>query len=154
MRTTIDFQEHLDTLSLSCGIKKELEALTTAYKDRHYLIALQLSNGKIFPCARKLNSECDEVDFETWDEAVMALPHIIDEKGLKLYGDPPALLIAGANPKGFGLVPYKDWDFWIERQGYNLTVMRKIKNYLKAHPPIDYDVEDAIVVPERLTDGP
>ncbi len=62
---------------------------------------------------------------------------------IRIYSDPPHFQIGFANRYGFGQVPLTNWKDDLKDAGISKLVMDKASDYLKRHPPVDYDdVED------------
>lgn len=56
-----------------------------------------------------------------------------------IYGSPPVVLVARAVDFGFGVTPEPGWEEVYEAAGYSNRILREVKRYLSAHPPISWD---------------
>lgn len=63
-------------------------------------------------------------------------------EGQKVFSNPPHFTVGFSNRYGFGEVPLTDWKVELKRAGINQLVIDKVAEYLKRHPPIDYDSID------------
>lgn len=63
-------------------------------------------------------------------------------EGQKVFSNPPHFSVGHSNRYGFGEVPLTDWKVTLKNAGINPLVIDKVGEYLKRHPPIDYDEVD------------
>jgi hypothetical protein len=94
-------------------------------------------------CSAEANSEVDMMEMDSCHNCdgqplKMWAYVTIDQRGTKLYSDPPVFIVADQNQRGFGEVPREDWQDQLEASGISRQVILKVRWHLMNHPPIDY----------------
>jgi hypothetical protein len=66
------------------------------------------------------------------------------KQGQLLYSDPPCVVIADPNPKGFGVVPRPNWEEHLEALGIaEFAVIKSLRQWLRGHAPVNYLGDDS-----------
>jgi hypothetical protein len=101
--------------------------------------------GRLRLCTYEVNSLVDEIFL--WHRtdsggSIEVLP-FIQEDGVEIHSDPVIFIVGHANDKGFGEVPLHDWKNLLEDEKICKDVVRKIRDYLDKHAPVNYsDVDE------------
>lgn len=141
----VDLVKYLESLEETLGCESPTyQAAAIAYKDHPNLRAYLDHIGVIRLCSIDVNPFVDTIDIthRTEQGSLEILPFIHD-KGARIYADPPIYVVGFRNPKGFGEVPLADWEDLMKDSGLSQDVVRKVRWYLGAHRPVNYeDVPD------------
>lgn len=97
--------------------------------------------GTMKYCSDWANPRADLLELDSCHtcegKPLKAWPHLMVED-IKLYADPPYVVIADQNQAGFGEVPRADWQESFLDLKIDKDLIRKVGGHLRAHPPIDY----------------
>jgi len=96
---------------------------------------LQISNGKLY--STYTNTRATGVEFEICDSGWVAAWIFVEVDGYRVYGNPIRFYIGFQNRAGFGLMTV-DWRTALETIQVPEPVLKKIQNYINAHPRIDW----------------
>ena len=113
-----------------------------AYKDHPNLRAFVDHLGCTRLCSVDVNPFVDTMDITHRTDEVGASLEVmpfIHDKGGRIYSDPPFYIVGFRNPKGFGECPLADWREFLNDCGVSNEIQRKVKWYLSAHAPVDYE---------------
>ncbi len=146
----VDLVEHLKVMELKLGPDSASYKLAAkAFADHPNLRAYLDHLGCIRLCSTDVNKTVDLIDITHRTElgSLEVMPHVND-KGMRVYADPPIFVVGYRNPKGFGEVPLIDWEELMKDAGLSDAVVNKVKRYLGAHQPVNYDQ-----LPEEAPDG-
>lgn len=140
----VDLVKHLEDLERALGTDSQAyRSAAQAYRDHPNLRAYLDHIGCIRLCSVDANPKVDtiEITHRTEEGSLEILPFLRDNDGAgaKIYADPPIYVVGYRNPKGFGDVPLMDWEDLMKDSALGIDVIRKVKWYLGAHRPVDYD---------------
>lgn len=139
----VDLLKHLEMLEHRLGIESlAYKQQALAFKEHPNLRAYLDHLGVVRLCTTDVNALVDSVDITHRTDDVggsLEILPFINEKGGRLYSDPPLFVVGYRNPKGFGEVPLVDWRDLMEDAGIANEVQRKVQWYLKAHAPVNYE---------------
>ena len=141
----VDLVKHLEDLERNLGSDSQsFKTTAQAFKDHPNLRAYLDHIGVIRLCSVDVNPFVDIIDItHRTDQGSLEILPYINDKGVRIYADPPIYVVGYRNPKGFGEVPLADWEDLLKDSGIAQEVIRKVKWYLKAHCPVNYeDVPD------------
>jgi hypothetical protein len=135
----LDLNQHLDVINLKSGHEREsvdvriaLDLFPTTAR------GFELDNKQVLICSSEVNQFCNYVDFLTLDDGqLIALPYIVD-KQVKVFATPVAFYVGVENDRGFGVIPYDNWDGYFEQYQIAPEAVKIVRNRLDAHPPVDY----------------
>lgn len=135
--------EHLAELERALGAdSKTYKTACQAFRDHPNLRAYRDHTGVVMLCSTDTNKLVDGIDvLHRTDDAGSSLlvAPFVKAEGQRVYADPPFYTVGFRNPKGFGECPLADWQVLMEDAELSLEVIRKVKWYLAAHRPVDYD---------------
>lgn len=137
----VDLVKYLEELERTLGPDSTTyKTSSQAFKDHPNLRAYLDHIGCIRLCSVDVNPFVDTIDIthRTEQGSLEILPYIHD-KGQRIYADPPIYVVGYRNPKGFGEVPLCDWEDLMKDSGLAVEVIRKVKWYLGAHRPVNYE---------------
>ena len=141
----VDLVKHLEDLERALGSESQTyKATAQAFKDHPNLRAYLDHIGVIRLCSADVNPFVTTIDItHRTDQGSLEILPYINDKGVRIYADPPIYIVGYRNPKGFGEVPLADWEEMLKDSEIAIEVIRKVKWYLKAHCPVNYeDVPD------------
>jgi hypothetical protein len=99
-------------------------------------IYLNEAGGTLFSSA-SVNQMVDKVDFCFDGKLILALPYLENTVyGLRIYADPPFVMVGWNNSKGFGVEPYTELFEDLNKEAISTEVVSVIKNYLAARRPV------------------
>jgi hypothetical protein len=133
----VDLQVHLSELGGLPGRTHEATDLRIALYEHPDLLGYQTPAGKVLPCSVSVNSLCDKVSLEYWGDDFMALPYL-EDKGVRLYSNPPAFYLGVRNLNGFGVVPYQDWEQWLDEAKLDFSVRKYCRHEMQGKSPVYY----------------
>lgn len=139
----MDLGEHLDELRRTLGADSGSYRTTeTARLEHPNLRAYRDHLGIVRLCSCDVNQYVDNVDLvhrnDDEGSSLEVFPFLTD-KGARIYADPPMFVVGYRNPKGFGEVPLHDWQTHLEDAKIPIEIIRKVRWYLGAHAPVNYD---------------
>lgn len=137
----VDLLKHLGDLEARLGSESSAyKAAAQAFRDHPNLRAYLDHLGCIRLCSVDINPYADLIDIthRTEQGSLEILPHVND-KGVRIYADPPIYVVGYRNPQGFGEVPLADWEEILKDAGLDKEIIRKVRWYLRGHQPVSYD---------------
>lgn len=137
----VSLLKHLEDLEQNLGPDSNTyKTASQAFRDHPNLRAYLDHIGVIRLCSTDVNPFVDTMDIthRTEQGSLEILP-FINDKGSRIYSDPPIYVVGYRNPKGFGEVPLADWEDLMKDSGLSVEVVRKVKWYLRAHRAVNYD---------------
>jgi len=137
----VDLVQHLSCMEKQLGADSSTyKSAAKAFADHPNLRAYLDHLGCIRLCTVDVNKVVNLIDIthRTEQGSLEILPHLND-KGVRLYADPPIYVVGYRNPDGFGETPLADWEELMKDANLSSEVVQKVKWYLAAHRPVNYD---------------
>lgn len=138
----VDLLEHLSEVERKLGKEsKSYKSVSQAFKDHPNLRAYTDHLGVVRLCSADVNGSVDMMDItHRSDDGGSTIIHpFLQVNGQRVYADPPAYVVGYRNLDGFGEVPLPDWEVLLTDAGLSPEVIRKVKWFLGAHRPVNYD---------------
>lgn len=138
----VDVLSYLEDLEKTLGPdSNSYKVAAQAYKDHPHLRAWLDHLGCTRLCSVDVNQFVDRIELthRTEQGGSLEIMPFIDDKGVKVYSDPPIFIVGHRNSNGFGEIPLADWKEILEDSQISTEVQRKVKWYMGAHAPVDYN---------------
>lgn len=138
----VDLLEHLSEVESRLGSESRVfKAVSQAFKEHPNLRAYVDHVGVTRLCSSDVNGVVDTIDIthRTEDTGSLVIFPYIQAQGQRIYSDPPIHVIGYRNPDGFGEIPLPDWEEGLKQAGLGQDIVRKVRWYLGAHQPVNYD---------------
>lgn len=91
--------------------------------------------GNVYLCSPEFNLFADKVEL-TYDEDFLCASVYTLEKGVRVYADPPVIIIGERVKQGFGDLPDADWQRRAEELGWGKELIKEIADHFDRHPPV------------------
>lgn len=147
----VDLLEHMTEVERKLGPESRgFRAVNQAFKDHPNLRAYVDHIGCVRLCSTDVNAVADTIDIchRTEDAGSLVIQPFIHAQGQRIYADPPIYVIGYRNLDGFGEVPLPDWEVLLKDASLSDEIIKKVKWYLRAHRPVNYDQ-----VPDEVPHG-
>ena len=149
----VDLLSHLEDLERTLGPESRTFKLASqAFKDHPHLRAFRDPHGAVQICTTNVLPYVDQV--EIWSAGTdLRVGFYINDKGARVFSDPPLWTVARRNPEGFGWVPLAGWEEALAESGLAVEVIRKVKWFLAAHQPASYrNIPDIVSEKKEVPD--
>lgn len=93
--------------------------------------------NEVLLISKGVNPYTDKVFIQEYDNKVVVLPYT-DEKRQRLHSNPVMFYVGFANPNGFGIKPFGNWEEHMTNHGVGKDIIRKVKNFLDSRAPASY----------------
>lgn len=135
----IDILQHLEDVKNRLGPKsKTYEATLQAIMDNPEMRAHR-DGGITRLCMAEANHYVDTLELVRGDDFYAYL--YFDNKGVRIYSDPPLFFIGHKNLHGFGVHPAPGWTEEMKTGNINPDVIKKVQSFLGANAAVDYPEE-------------
>jgi hypothetical protein len=64
--------------------------------------------------------------------------YLEDTQGVRVYDDPPVIIVGVSNPKGFGIVPAPGLEEQLVAFGWERGQLLAVRNYLLSRAAVDW----------------
>lgn len=133
----VDIQRHLDSIVGKAGKERESLDIRLAIERYPELSGFKHPTGEIILCSSEINEYCTDVQLQRYGTEYIALPYL-EDMGIRLYSNPVVFYLGLDNDKGFGIVPFSDWEQHFVENEIPKEIITKVKNFLGSHMPASY----------------
>jgi len=133
----IDPAEHLSAIIGLPGKERESVNVRIALSQYPDLKAFKLHTGEVLLSDPEMGPYCDDVLIQRYGKEWIAMP-FTEDGGIRLHTHPTVFFIGLENDLGFGIIPYANWESYLEEISVDFLVIRKIRNFLSSHAPAYY----------------
>lgn len=149
----VDLTEHLADLERTLGAEsKTYKTTCQAFLDHPNLRAFKSPKGVILLCSADINKIADDIEIlhERDPHGSLEVLPYVHAQGQRIYADPPMHVVAHKYTKGFGEQPLEGWEELLKGSDLSQAVITKVKWYLAAHCPVNYeDIPDELPKEEQ-----
>ncbi len=103
--------------------------------------------GTLKFCSATANPEVDRLDMDSCHSCdgkpIKVWPYMAMDHDVRIYSDPPFFIVADQNQRGFGEIPREGWNGVLTDAGLSRSVIQRVGDHLRQHPPISYFEDEA-----------
>lgn len=132
----MDLEEHIEALQQRAPNGPDLRHAKIAQEKHFDLRVFQHpSNGRWELCSLDSGLYANKVEIGYLGQVVWAAAYL-EEAGYKIYQEPPYHNVGYRNQNGFGDVEDPDWWDYLEALGWDIKMLRQVKDHFKKHAEV------------------